>query len=206
MLQYCKKRFAEHWITHLKGFNAQKDILSLHTEIIKCSIYMNTQIYLNEYISCLYFSYVQQYTVVHHHKHAKIQPDNALLQSLNLKKESTTELKRHRWWVVLTDTPTNMLQGISPKCKMRSKFWWFTGFCNSHYVSHFAAFFIVVGAKTSAGKSCMAFSLLSKPEVRSLLQEQSLAVFRRSAFAGSSVLFYELACGWLGTEPTAYPL
>ncbi|CAH0367069.1 unnamed protein product, partial [Pelagomonas calceolata] len=36
--------------------------------------------------------------------------------------------------------------------------------CNSHYVSHFAAFFIVVGAKTSAGKSCMAFSLLSKPE------------------------------------------
>ncbi|KAJ1464727.1 hypothetical protein T484DRAFT_3642543, partial [Baffinella frigidus] len=24
--------------------------------------------------------------------------------------------------------------------------------CNSHYVSHFAAFFIVVGAKTSAGK------------------------------------------------------
>ena len=39
-----------------------------------------------------------------------------------------------------------------------------------------------------------------------LVKEQSLAVFRRSAFAGSSVLFYELACGWLGTEPTAYPL
>ncbi|EGB07593.1 hypothetical protein AURANDRAFT_27483, partial [Aureococcus anophagefferens] len=32
--------------------------------------------------------------------------------------------------------------------------------CNSHYVSHFAAFFIVVGAKTSAGKSCMAFRLI----------------------------------------------
>jgi hypothetical protein len=27
------------------------------------------------------------------------------------------------------------------------------GFCNSHYVSHFAAFFIVVGAKTSIAES-----------------------------------------------------
>ena len=30
-------------------------------------------------------------------------------------------------------------------------------FCNSHYVSHFAASFIVVGAKTSVAESCMAF-------------------------------------------------
>ena len=39
------------------------------------------------------------------------------------------------------------------KCKLRSKFWWLTGFCNSHDVSHFAAFFIVVGAKTSVAES-----------------------------------------------------
>ena len=39
------------------------------------------------------------------------------------------------------------------KCKMRSKFWWLTGFRNSHDVSHFAAFFIVVGAKTSVAES-----------------------------------------------------
>ena len=39
------------------------------------------------------------------------------------------------------------------KCKVRSKFWWLTGFCNSHDVSHFAAFFIVVGAKTSIAES-----------------------------------------------------
>jgi len=32
---------------------------------------------------------------------------------------------------------------------MRSKIWWFTEFCNSHYVSHFAAFFIVARAKIS---------------------------------------------------------
>jgi len=47
------------------------------------------------------------------------------------------------------DTPTGMLPGISRKRKMRSKFWWFSKFCNSQDVSHFAAFFIVVGAKTS---------------------------------------------------------
>ena len=40
---------------------------------------------------------------------------------------------------------------------VRSKFWWFTRFCNSYYVSHFAAFFIVVGAETSIAESCMSF-------------------------------------------------
>ena len=58
------------------------------------------------------------------------------------------------WWA---DTPTSMLPGISRKRKVRSKFWWFTGFCNSHYVSHFAAFFIDVGAKTSVAESCIEF-------------------------------------------------
>ena len=39
------------------------------------------------------------------------------------------------------------------KRKLRSKFWWLTRFCSSHDVSHFAAFFIVVGAKTSVAES-----------------------------------------------------
>ena len=39
------------------------------------------------------------------------------------------------------------------KRNLRSKIWWFTEFCNSHYVSHFAAFFIVARTKTSAAKS-----------------------------------------------------
>ena len=51
---------------------------------------MNTQIYLYEYISCLYFSYVQQYTVVHHRKHAKIQPDNVPSSVAESKKKETT--------------------------------------------------------------------------------------------------------------------
>ena len=37
---------------------------------------------------------------------------------------------------------------------MRSKVWWFTEFCNSHYISHFAVFFIVARAKISVVKSC----------------------------------------------------
>ncbi len=39
------------------------------------------------------------------------------------------------------------------KRNVRSKIWWFTEFCNSHYVSHFAAFFIVTRAKTSIVES-----------------------------------------------------
>ena len=38
---------------------------------------------------------------------------------------------------------------------MRSKLRWFTEFCNSHYVSHFAAFFIDTGAKISVVESCL---------------------------------------------------
>ena len=34
-------------------------------------------------------------------------------------------------------------------CELRSKIWWFKEFCNSHCVSHFAAFFIVMGTKIS---------------------------------------------------------
>ncbi len=38
--------------------------------------------------------------------------------------------------------------------KVRSKIRWFTEFCNSHYVSHFAAFFIDARAKRSIVESC----------------------------------------------------
>ena len=42
----------------------------------------------------------------------------------------------------------------SKERNLRSKVWWFTEFCNSHYVSHFAAFFIVARTKISIAKSC----------------------------------------------------
>jgi hypothetical protein len=40
-------------------------------------------------------------------------------------------------------------QRISSDRGMRSKIWWLAEFCNSHCVSHFAAFFIVMGTKIS---------------------------------------------------------
>jgi len=43
------------------------------------------------------------------------------------------------------------------ECNMRSKIRWFTEPCNSHYVSPFAAFFIVTGTKISIVKSCFFF-------------------------------------------------
>ena len=59
----------------------------------------------------------------------------------------------------VTDTDTSMLQ---VERNVRSKIWWFTEFCVSHYVSHFTAFFIVVGAKTSTAKSCMRLTFASR--------------------------------------------
>ena len=47
-----------------------------------------------------------------------------------------------------------MLSGISRKRKIRSNLYWFTEFCNSQCLSHFAAPFIVVRAETSVAESC----------------------------------------------------
>ena len=58
-----------------------------------------------------------------------------------------------------TDTQRGMLLGLSQKRHLRSKIWWFTEFCNSHYVSHFAAFFIVTRTKISIAKSCSALRI-----------------------------------------------
>ena len=68
-------------------------------------------------------------------------------------------------WVGFADTQISILPGISRKCNVRSKIWWFTKICNSHYVSHFAAFFIVVGAKTSVAESRMAFASYARGKV-----------------------------------------
>jgi len=60
-------------------------------------------------------------------------------------------------WVGFTNTQISMLPDSFWERNVRSKFWWFTRFCNSYYVSHFAALFIVVGAETSIAESCMSF-------------------------------------------------
>ena len=58
-----------------------------------------------------------------------------------------------------TDTQRGVLSGLSRERNLRSKIWWFTEFCNSHYVSHFAAFFIVTRTKISVVKSCSEFRI-----------------------------------------------
>ena len=59
------------------------------------------------------------------------------------------------------DTEAGMLSGISRKRSIRSNPYWFTEFCNSQCLSHFAAPFIVVRAETSVAESCEeAFKLL----------------------------------------------
>ena len=55
---------------------------------------------------------------------------------------------------VRTDTQRNVLPGLSRERNLRSKIWWFTEFCYSHFISHLAAFFIVARSKISIVKSC----------------------------------------------------
>ena len=57
-------------------------------------------------------------------------------------------------WVSI-DTEAGMLSGISRKRSIRSNPYWFTEFCNSQCLSHFAAPFIVVRAETSVAESCI---------------------------------------------------
>ena len=53
------------------------------------------------------------------------------------------------------DSEEGMLTGISWMRRMRSKIYWFSEFCNSQCLSHFAASFIVIQAKTSVAESCI---------------------------------------------------
>ena len=55
---------------------------------------------------------------------------------------------------VSIDTEAGVLSGISRKRSIRSNPYWFTEFCNSQCLSHFAAPFIVVRTETSIAESC----------------------------------------------------
>ena len=52
-----------------------------------------------------------------------------------------------------------MPSGGSLGRNLRSKTRWFTGFCNSHHVSHFATFFIDARAEISVAESHIFFSV-----------------------------------------------
>ena len=53
------------------------------------------------------------------------------------------------------DTEGDALSGVSRKHSMRSSSCWFTEFCKSQCLSHFAAPFIVVRAETSVAENCI---------------------------------------------------
>jgi len=67
-------------------------------------------------------------------------------RSISVQDESGTEIEMKRC--------SNMCSSCVwiNYCRLRSKIWWFTN-CRSHYVSHFAAFFIVARTKISVVKS-----------------------------------------------------
>eukprot|EP00919_Chromeraceae_sp_WS-2016_P042389 GHVR01100873.1.p2 GENE.GHVR01100873.1~~GHVR01100873.1.p2 ORF type:complete len:104 (+),score=0.57 GHVR01100873.1:1217-1528(+) len=75
-----------------------------------------------------------------------------------------------------------MLSGISRKRSVRSNPYWFTEFCNSQCLSHFAAPFIVVRAETSVAESCKRMKWKStQKECRSKILMQEKVTTRQEA-------------------------
>ena len=67
---------------------------------------------------------------------------------------TTSGRKARRQHETEADAEAGMLSGISRKRSIRSNPCWFTEFCKSQCLSHFAAPFIVVRAETSIAESC----------------------------------------------------
>ena len=84
-------------------------------------------------------------------------------------RNSTTEVEGVAG-IKKVDTEAGMLSGISRKRSVRSSPYWFTEFCNSQCLSHFAAPFIVVRAETSVAESCeqnaSAITLMNRTDKR----------------------------------------
>ena len=85
---------------------------------------------------------------------------NVSMKAKLLDKQTRTRDSTNQGWNtsvawVSIDTEAGMLSGISRKRSIRSNPYWFTEFCNSQCLSHFAAPFIVVRAETSVAESCM---------------------------------------------------
>ena len=84
----------------------------------------------------------RQGTLVHKHEQPTQQAP---------KPEGSRDRQQHETEV---DTEAGMLSGVSRKRSIRSNPCWFTEFCKSQCLSHFAAPFIVVRAETSVAESC----------------------------------------------------
>ena len=72
-----------------------------------------------------------------------------------------TNLNRIEIWEINLTHWNKHADRISRQRSLRSKIWWLAEFCNSHCVSHFAAFFIVMGTKISIVENFLIFWFLS---------------------------------------------
>ena len=81
--------------------------------------------------------------------------------------------KEGRGLVGFTDTQPSILPGMFPVVQCAFKILMIPKSCNSFYISHFAAFFIVVGAKKSIAESCITLVMI---EVGEQLHRQTQCV------------------------------
>lgn len=94
------------------------------------------------------------------------------------------------------DTRPGMPRHWLPGRNVRSKVWWFTELCNSHYVSQFAAFFIVTRAERSTVESRQSFVIGHKHTTLFFSQSLSLARERERTRKKGSVLFFASLGSW----------
>ena len=85
--------------------------------------------------------------------------------------------RTHRQHETEVDSEAGMLSGVSRKRSIRSSPCWFTEFCKSQCLSHFAAPFIVVRAETSVAESC---KCLQKPRMRGYWRHNTYVEFRNA--------------------------
>ena len=96
---------------------------------------------------------------------------------------------RHQQHETEDDTEVGMLSGVSRKRSIRSNPCWFTEFCKSQCLSHFAAPFIVVRAETSVAESCVT-NVFSHYRI----SEQWCQVTRQQESNGRTVPFHINCC------------
>ena len=139
------------WSQHFDLKFAQKGILDPHAKWRNKTNFCTQS---NTEARRLYRLFLRRSESLHH--------NSTLFSSPNVPSNTHFLLQKHaQWSLIRTDTQRGVVSGLSQNRNLRSKIWWFTEFCNSHYVSHFAAFFIVTGAKISIVNSCFLFTLYS---------------------------------------------
>ena len=75
------------------------------------------------------------------------------------------------------DSEADRPSGISRKHRIHSRFYWFTEFCNSQCLSHFAAPFISVQAKTFITEGC---KMIDRGRIPQNIEQEVESVWQKS--------------------------